>query len=68
MLDQELEDGLISIAAPVLNAAGEAVAALNVSGQAHRSNAQTMQQTMLPALRTAASTISQLLRSSARSV
>ncbi len=68
VLDQELEDGLISIAAPVLNAAGEAVAALNVSGQAHRSNAQTMQQTMLPALRTAASTISQLLRSSARSV
>ncbi|MDB5778962.1 MAG: IclR family transcriptional regulator [Polaromonas sp.] len=61
LVDQELEEGLISMAAPVLNQAGETVAALNISGQANRTNASVMQQTMLPALREAAKTISQLL-------
>ena len=63
LVDQELEEGLISIAAPVLNPAGETVAALNISGQANRSSAKVMQQTMLPALREAAQGISLLLRS-----
>lgn len=64
LVDQELEEGLISMAAPVFNRAGVTVAALNISGQANRSSAEAMQQTMLPALREAASTISMLLRSS----
>ena len=64
LVDQELEEGLISMAAPVVNRAGVTVAALNISGQANRSSAETMQQTMLPALREATHTISMLLRSS----
>jgi IclR family pca regulon transcriptional regulator len=52
------------MAAPVFNRAGVTVAALNISGQANRSSAEAMQQTMLPALREAANTISMLLRSS----
>lgn len=63
LVDQELEEGLISMAAPVLNQAGETVAALNISGQANRTSAEVMQQTMLPALREAASRISRLVRS-----
>ncbi|MGV8804155.1 MAG: IclR family transcriptional regulator [Polaromonas sp.] len=63
LVDQELEEGLISMAAPVLSQAGETVAALNISGQANRTSAEVMQQTMLPALREAATSISLLLRS-----
>jgi IclR family pca regulon transcriptional regulator len=66
LVDQELEEGLISMAAPVTNRAGETVAALNISGQANRTSAKVMQQTMLPALREAALRISQLLASGGR--
>lgn len=66
LVDQELEEGLISIAAPVTNRRGQTVAALNISGQANRTSAEVMQQTMLPALREAAHHISQLLQASAR--
>jgi IclR family pca regulon transcriptional regulator len=59
--DQELEEGLISIAAPLTNRAGQTVAALNISGQANRTSAEVMQATMLPALLKAARTISRLL-------
>ncbi len=65
-VDQELEEGLISMAAPVFDKTGSVVAALNISGQANRSNALTMQREMLPALREAAQTITRLLRASAR--
>lgn len=66
LVDQELEEGLISMAAPVTNRAGETVAALNISGQANRTSAKVMQQTMLPALREAALRISQLLAAGSR--
>ncbi len=66
LVDQELEEGLISMAAPVFDKTGSVVAALNISGQANRSNALTMQREMLPALREAAQTITRLLRASAR--
>ena len=66
LVDQELEEGLISMAAPVTNRAGETVAALNISGQANRTSAKVMQQTMLPALREAALRISQLLSAGGR--
>lgn len=67
LVDQELEEGLISMAAPVLNPAGETVAALNISGQANRTSAEVMQHAMLPTLREAASSISRLLRSNSAS-
>jgi len=64
LVDQELEEGLISMAAPVFNPAGDTVAALNISGQANRTGADVMQAAMLSALREAARSISLLLRSS----
>ncbi|KAF1021964.1 MAG: Pca regulon regulatory protein [Paracidovorax wautersii] len=64
LVNQELEEGLISVAAPLTNARGEVRAAINVSGQANRTSARAMQQTLLPPLRAAARKISQLLQSS----
>lgn len=64
VVDQELEEGLISMAAPITNRLGETVAALNISGQANRTDAATMVQTMLPALRSAAADVSRMVRTS----
>ncbi|MDP3702047.1 MAG: IclR family transcriptional regulator C-terminal domain-containing protein [Hylemonella sp.] len=61
LVNQELEEGLISLAAPIRNRAGRAIAALNVSGQANRTNAKVAQEQLLPALLQAAQTISQRL-------
>lgn len=61
LVNQELEEGLISIAAPVKNRAGATVAALNVSGQANRTSATVMKDSLLPALRAAADEVSALL-------
>ncbi len=61
LVNQELEEGLISIAAPLTNRTGQTVAALNISGQANRTSAQVMQESMLPALLKAARTISRMM-------
>jgi IclR family transcriptional regulator, pca regulon regulatory protein len=61
LVNQELEEGLISIAAPLTNRTGRTIAALNISGQANRTNAKLMQETMLPPLLDAAQAISRLL-------
>jgi IclR family pca regulon transcriptional regulator len=61
VVNQELEEGLVSMAAPLTNRTGQTVAALNISGQANRTSARVMQETMLPQLLTAAKSISQLL-------
>jgi IclR family pca regulon transcriptional regulator len=61
LVNQELEEGLVSIAAPIVNRAGRMVAALNISGQANRTSAKVMQETMLPPLLAAARGISALL-------
>ncbi|KRH99090.1 IclR family transcriptional regulator C-terminal domain-containing protein [Curvibacter sp. PAE-UM] len=61
LVNQELEEGLISLAAPITNRAGHCIAALNISGQANRTNAKVAQETLLPALLQAARTISQRL-------
>jgi IclR family pca regulon transcriptional regulator len=61
LVDQELEEGLISLAAPVVGRDGKVLAAINVSGQANRSSAAHMQATMLGPLREAAAQIGQLL-------
>ncbi|MGR4869157.1 IclR family transcriptional regulator [Variovorax sp. LARHSF232] len=61
VVNQELEEGLISIAAPIVDRAGRMVAALNISGQANRTSAKVMQDNMLPPLLAAARQISGLL-------
>jgi IclR family transcriptional regulator, pca regulon regulatory protein len=61
IVNQELEEGLISVAVPVRNRAGRVIAALNVSGQANRTNARTVQDSILPRLQRAADTISAML-------
>jgi IclR family transcriptional regulator, pca regulon regulatory protein len=62
LVNQELEEGLVSMAAPITNRAGQTVAALNISGQANRTSAKAMQETMLPQLLAAAQAISRMLR------
>ena len=61
LVNQELEEGLVSIAAPLQDRTGRTVAALNISGQANRTSAKVMQETMLQPLLQAAQTISRLL-------
>lgn len=64
--NQELEEGLISVAAPLRGANGRVTAAINVSGQANRTDARTMQDQILPALLETAETVSRLLRQKER--
>ena len=61
MVNQELEEGLVSMSAPITDRAGRTVAALNISGQANRTSARIMQETMLPPLLSAAKDISRML-------
>lgn len=61
LVNQELEEGLISLAAPITNRAGRTIAALNISGQANRTNARMAQDSLLPALLQSARRISQML-------
>jgi IclR family pca regulon transcriptional regulator len=59
LVNQELEEGLISLAAPIVDRSGHMIAALNLSGQANRTSAKVAQETLLPALLRAARAISQ---------
>ena len=61
LVNQELEEGLVSMAAPVVDRAGRTLAAINISGQVNRTSARQMQETMLAPLREAARQISQVL-------
>lgn len=61
IVNQELEEGLISAAVPVRGRSGRAVAALNVSGQANRTGAAVLQAEVLPALQRSAATMARLL-------
>lgn len=58
LVNQELEEGLVSMAAPVVNRAGRIVASINISGQVNRTPPRVMQETMLVPLREAAREIS----------
>jgi IclR family pca regulon transcriptional regulator len=58
LVNQELEEGLVSIAVPIRDRAGRTLAALNISGQANRTPPRQMQEQMLPALQDAAQRIS----------
>jgi IclR family pca regulon transcriptional regulator len=57
LIDQELEDGLRSIAAPIRTPSGAVVAAINLSTQANRRTPETMRVELLPPLRAAAEAI-----------
>ena len=61
LVNQELEEGLISIAAPLKYRAGQTVAALNISGQANRNSVEMMQEQLLPVLLKATQAISRTL-------
>jgi len=61
LVNQELEEGLISLAAPLTNRAGQTVAAMNISGQANRTSAEVLRQQLLPELLQTAQGISRLL-------
>lgn len=60
-VDQELEEGLVSLAAPIRNRGGQVLAAINVSGQANRTSAAEMVERFLPPLLEAAEKISNLV-------
>jgi IclR family transcriptional regulator, pca regulon regulatory protein len=62
IVDQELEEGLRSMAAPVRDRTGTVVAAVNVSVHASRTSVETMRAELLPPLLAAAGRITADLR------
>jgi len=62
LVDQELEEGLVSLSAPIRDRSGRAIAAMNISGQANRTSPAFMVERLLPKLREAAAEISQMLQ------
>ncbi|MDN3922849.1 IclR family transcriptional regulator [Roseateles violae] len=62
LVNQELEEGLVSLAAPLVDRSGQTIAALNVSGQVNRTPPEAMLQDCLPKLVEAAHAISRLLQ------
>jgi IclR family transcriptional regulator, pca regulon regulatory protein len=62
LVDQELEEGLRSIAVPVVDQLDHVRAAINVSAQANRISLETMRRTFLPALQQAAKDLRSVLR------
>ncbi len=65
VVDQELEEGLVSLSVAIRDRAGRAIAAMNVSGQAARTPAATMVERFLPRLQAAAAQIAQMLHAKA---
>lgn len=61
LVDEELEEGVRSIAVPLHNRSGRVVAAMNVSGHSSRVTPDYMLSTYLPALRCAAEGIERCL-------
>lgn len=61
LVDQELEDGVRSIAVPLRDRAGSAVAAINVAGHASRTTLRQLRSDVLPVLRATAAEISSAL-------
>jgi IclR family pca regulon transcriptional regulator len=58
---EELEPGLVSMAAPIYDHAGRVVAAINISGHARTSSAEHLLQVSLPRLLAAAAKINMLM-------
>jgi IclR family transcriptional regulator, pca regulon regulatory protein len=62
LVDQELEEGLRSLAAPIQNARGEVIAAMNISCHVSRVTVEQMRSDLRPRLLEAAAEISELVR------
>lgn len=62
MVDQELEEGLRSMAVPIRDASGDVVAAMNLSARASRGSSEAIRRELLPPLRAAAAQMEQDLR------
>ena len=62
IVDQELEDGLRSVAVPVHDASSRVIAAMNVSANSHLMSLQELRQEILPQLRQAAGRIEEDLQ------
>jgi IclR family pca regulon transcriptional regulator len=58
LVDQELEEGVRSLAAPILNASGNVMAAMNVSCHATRATVSRMREEFLPHLLATAAEVS----------
>jgi IclR family pca regulon transcriptional regulator len=61
MVNEELELGLMSLAVPIKDRSGRAVAAVNVSGRPQRHTAAQMRERCLPALQSVAERISAMM-------
>jgi IclR family pca regulon transcriptional regulator len=61
LINQELEDGLVSLAAPITDRSGQVIAALNLGAQVNRMPPEQLLERGLPKLLAAAQTISGLL-------
>jgi IclR family pca regulon transcriptional regulator len=62
LVNQELEEGLVSLSAPVHDRSGRTIAALNISGQYNRTPPETMVEQFLPKLLESARSISRMLQ------
>ncbi len=61
LLNQELEEGLSSIAAPIKDRAGRTIAALNISGHSSRTSIEQLKNELLPQLLQTSQAISRLM-------
>ncbi len=66
IVDQELEEGLRAVAAPIRDRTGRTVAAVNVSAHASRSSLESMRRDLVPPLLAAAARISADLPANSR--
>ena len=66
VVDQELEEGLRAVAAPIRDRAGRVVASLNISTHASRNSLESMRRNLVPPLLAAAARISADLPAASR--
>jgi IclR family pca regulon transcriptional regulator len=66
LVDQELEEGLRSVAAPIRDTDGRVIAAMNVSAHASRGGLEQMREELLPALLATAKLIEEDLSAAVR--
>jgi IclR family transcriptional regulator, pca regulon regulatory protein len=62
LLDQELEDGLVSLAVPIQGRQGRVIAAISLSAQTNRTSPQLLLEQGLPKLQETAQSLSRLLQ------
>ena len=61
VVNQELEIGLCSVSVPILNRAGKALAAINISSQTQKMDKKRLREELIPNLQAAAKKISEVL-------